>query len=144
MSVRPLRPRDEPAVRSLQYLLEYADPALVTAALDGPFVGRVAVEAEEREHSGDGRVVGYAVAMPGAQTTLSELAVAPDCRRAGHGRGLVSAVAVAAGASELVVTTPPENEAALAFYRALGFVREARLESFYRDGSDALRLRRRE
>jgi ribosomal-protein-alanine N-acetyltransferase len=135
VTVRPLRSADESAVRSLQSLLEYADPDLVDAALAGPFVGRVAVV--------DG-VVGYAIALPGEEATLSELVVAPEHRRAGHGEALVDAIAEAIDADRLVVTTPAENESATAFYESLGFEVEARLSGFYADGSDALRLVRRE
>ncbi|MFT4884649.1 MAG: ribosomal-protein-alanine N-acetyltransferase [Natronomonas sp.] len=136
MTVRPLRSADEPAVRSLQSLLDYADPEIVDAALVGPFVGRVAVV--------DGSVVGYAIALPGEEATLSELVVAPDHRRGGHGEALVDAIAEATGADRLVVTTPAENEAATAFYESLDFEVDARLSGFYADGSDALRLVRRE
>lgn len=136
MTARPLRPADEPAVRSLQSHLEYADPDIVDAALVGPFVGRVAV--------GNGDVVGYAVGLPGKEATLSELVVAPDHRRAGYGRELVDAIAGATDAEKLVVTTPAENEHALSFYESLGFEQQARLPAFYDDGADALRLVRRE
>ena len=136
MTVRPLRPADESAVRSLQDHLEYADPDIVSAALDGPFLGRVA-EAE-------GAVVGYAVALPGDETTLSELVVAPGHRRVEHGRALVEAVAAAAPGEALVVTTPATADGAREFYASLGFESERRIAGFYADGADALRLVRRE
>jgi ribosomal-protein-alanine N-acetyltransferase len=129
-----MEPADEPAVRSLQSLLAYADSGLIDAALDGPFLGRVAVD--------EGRVVGYAVALPGEETTLSELVVAPDHRRLGNGQALVEAVADAPDADRLVVTTPTENEAAERFYRAMGFEVSERVSGFYADGTDALRLAR--
>ena len=135
MTVRPLTPADEPAVRALQSRLSYADPELVTAVLEGPFLGRVAV---------DDAVVGYAIALPAAETIVSELVVAPDHRRAGHGRRLLESVADAADAGGLVVTTPAGNDAAVSFYAAAGFEREARIEGFYADGGAALRLVRRE
>lgn len=123
---------DESAVRSLQSTLDYADPQLIDAALDGPFVGRVAVR--------EGSVVGYAIALPGEETTLSELVVAADSRRHGYGRTLVDAVADASGAERTVVTTPAENETAERFYRAIGFAVSERLPEFYADGTAALRL----
>lgn len=150
-------PADAPVVRTLQGLLTYADPDLVDAAIAdaGVFVGRVAVDPGGTHRIGlDGHrgqadlVVGYAVAFPASGTadraTISELAVAPGHRRRGHGRALVEAVAEATDASALGVATPAENETALRFYRELGFERVARLEGFYRDGTDALRLVRRE
>lgn len=137
MTVRSLRPGDEPAVRALQEHLEYADPDLVAAAVEGPFLGLVAVE--------DEAVVGYAVALPGRRATLSELVVAPERRRSGHGRALVEAVAEAA-TDALVVTTPADERGARRFYEELGFAVEKRLSAFYGDGreGDALRFVRRE
>lgn len=141
MTVRPIRPGDEAAVRGLQSLLAFADPDLPAAAIDGPYVGRVAVEPE----GGAGReVVGYAIALPGREATLSELAVAPDSRRSGIGRTLVDAIAYAAGAERLFVATPVDAEDAHAFYESLGFAEDGRVESFYADGTAALRLVRRE
>ena len=43
-----------------------------------------------------------------------------------------------------MVTTPAGNDAAVSFYAAAGFEREARIEGFYADGGAALRLVRRE
>ena len=131
-----MRPGDEPAVRALQSRLEYADPDLVTAALDGPFLGLVA--------TADGAVVGYAVALPGSETTLSELVVAPEHRRCGYGEALVEAVGDRAASGPLVVTTPASEKGVQRFYESLGFAVDDRLAGFYADGADALRLVRRE
>lgn len=153
MTVRPMRPADEAAVSALQELLAYADPELPSAALDGPYVGRVAVEppgaADGSRGRGvaddpDGDVIGYAIALPGREATLSELAVAPGSRREGVGRTLVDAIAYAAGAERLFVATPVDNEDALTFYESLGFDVDGRVDGFYADGSAALRLVRRE
>lgn len=136
MTVRTLDPADLPAVRALQGHLAYADPDVVEAAAEGPFVGLVAAEA--------GDVVGYAAALPGREATLSELVVAPAFRRRGHGRALVEATAERTGADRLLVTTPAGDDAAVGFYRALGFEPDERIPGFYADGTDALRLARRE
>lgn len=136
MTVRPMRPGDGPAVRSLQSHLAYADPDLVTAALSGPFRGLVA--------EAGGVVAGYAIALPGRETTLSELVVAPDHRRSGHGRALVEAIAGEGSGDALVVTTPASEEGARRFYESLGFATDERLQGFYAGGADALRLVRRE
>lgn len=138
--IRPLRRSDEPAVRALQTHLEYADPELVTATVDGVFLGRVAAVPGS---SGSGPV-GYAIALPGEETTLSELVVAPGHRREGRGRRLLAAVVEAAGAERTVVTTPAGNDAAVRFYSRLGFERYERLNAHYADGTDGLRLVRRE
>lgn len=136
MTVRSFVPADEPAVRSLQRHLEYADPDLIAATLDGPFVGFVAVES--------GSVVGYALALPGREATLSELVVAPETRRSGHGRRLVETTATAVATDAVVVTTPTSETATRRFYEALGFDLDERMREFYADGADALRLVRRE
>jgi len=134
--IRPIAGTDRPAVRALQGCLTYADPALVDAAIGGPFLGRIA---------GDrGRIVGYAIALPGSPMTLSELAVVPEARRNGHGRRLLDSTVSAAAADRVVVTTPVENETAKRFYRRLGFETFEVRSGFYADGADALRLRRRE
>lgn len=135
-----MRPGDERAVRELQSHLAYADPDLVTAALDGPFLGLVATAADT--------VVGYAIALPGSETTLSELVVAPEHRREGYGEALVEATAErsSGGASTgtLVVTTPASENEVQRFYESLDFEVDERLAGFYADGADALRLVRRE
>lgn len=134
--IRPIRSDDRSAVRSLQEHLEYTDGDLLDAAIDGPFLGRVATDGS--------RVVGYAIALPGTTATVSELVVAPDARRSGHGRALVEAIAAATDAEALVVTTPTDNDAARRFYSELGFEADERLSGFYADGTDASRLVRRE
>lgn len=143
MTVRPIRPGDESAVRSLQSLLAYPDPDLPAAAIDGPYVGRVALESVSGDAAGT-EVVGYAISLPGQEATLSELAVAPDSRRSGVGRTLVDAIGYAAGADRLFVATPVDDEDARAFYESLGFTVDGRVDAFYADGTAALRLVRSE
>ena len=126
-----MRSADAAAVRSLQSLLAYAEPQLVDAAIDGPFVGRVAV---------DGAIVGYAIAFPGDEATLSELVVTPNHRRSGYGQALVAAISERLAADRLFVTTPAENETARRFYADIGFEVEKRLPEFYADGANGLRL----
>lgn len=133
--IRRMEPADRAPVTTIQEQLEHADPELVDRAIDGPFLGLVAVV--------DGRVVGYAVALPGPSVALSELAVVPEARRHGHGRALVESLS-GTDTDRIVVTTPVEARAARAFYGALGFERAAVLDEFYADGGDALRLTRRE
>lgn len=134
--IRPIAPSDRPIVRTLQTHLTYTDPTCIDAAIDGPFVGLVALDSD--------RVVGYAVAFPGDPVTLSELVVAPDVRREGYGRGLVESIVSATDAERIVVATPVDNREARRFYATLGFEREDTLAGFYADGADALRLARRE
>ena len=130
MRLRDAEPRDRAAIRSLQSQLSHPSPALSEAATDGPFTCRVAVESD--------RPVGYAVALSGRQTVLSELVVAADHRREGYGRALLAAVTRDADLVE--ATTPAGNDAAIEFYGAQGFEVDGRLEAFYADDTDALRL----
>ena len=130
MRLRDAEPRDVAAIRSLQSQLSYPSPALSTAAIDGPFTCRLAVEA--------GRPVGYAVALADRPTVLSELVVAVGHRREGYGRALLAAVT--RDAEEVEANTPAGNDAAIGFYGAQGFAVDERVESFYADGTDALRL----
>ena len=80
--------------------------------------------------TGDGLLVGYAVAHPTYETGFAErglyvadLYVVPDHRRQGIARALLSAVAragLARGARHLWLTARAANRAAHAFYRRLG------------------------
>lgn len=134
--IRPIESTDRSIVRSLQNHLTYADPGIVDAAIDGPFLGRIAIDRDRR--------VGYAVALPGPTTTISELVVAPALRRQGHGRALVESIATAVDADRIVVTTPISAKGARRFYADLGFEPTRRRSGFYSDGTDALCLVRRE
>ena len=79
-----------------------------------------------------GNLVGIATAMAGPASLrlgcfwqLRDLYVVPSARRCGAGRALVGAVRAAAstaGAIRLSVQTEPGNTAALALYRASGFL----------------------
>lgn len=134
--IRPIATDDRPAIESLRSRLEYSDRELLNAAIDGPFLGRVAENADE--------VVGYAIGLSTQTTSLSELVVDPKHRREGYGRKLVESIVTASAGDRIVVTTPIENAAATRFYLELGFERDERLCAFYDDGTDALRLVRRE
>ena len=134
--IRSMEPADRPALRALQGELAYADPELIDAAIDGPFVGIVADEGD--------RVVGYSIAFPGRPATISELVVTSDARRAGHGRALVESVVSTVEADRVFVATPVGNDPAKRFYTALGFDTDGIRSGFYADGTDALGFLRRE
>jgi len=86
-------------------------------------------------------VVGYLVLLlagtprdpatvPGARARVDALVVAPSARRAGIGKKLIEEAArraLAFGARDLVLTVWSGNEAAEAFYDALGFAPLARV-----------------
>ncbi len=92
-----------------------------------------------------GDVLGYACYGPRALTDrtydLYWIAVGPNARRGGVGRGLLAATEEAVrkpGGRLLIVETSglPEYEPTRAFYLATGYTREATLKDFYSDGDD--------
>jgi ribosomal-protein-alanine N-acetyltransferase len=91
----------------------------------------------------DGNLVGYATyRIAGDLADLTRLAVLSDHRRAGIGRALLQRLKETAGeANRMLLEVSAENEAALKFYAAEGFVEIDRRQRYYRDGSDALVLR---
>ncbi len=137
--IRPMTAADRPAVRSLQRHLSYADTKLIDAALRGPFRGYVAQDATI-----DDSVIGYAIAFPSEPLTVSELVVAASHRRSGYGRALIEHVASAADSTAVDVLTPADHTGAIRFYTRIGFERDRHIPDFYADGTDALRLVRRE
>jgi ribosomal protein S18 acetylase RimI-like enzyme len=93
----------------------------------------------------DGDVLGYSCYGPRALTDqtydLYWIAVGPKARRGGVGRGLLKATEEAVrnlGGRLLVVETSglPEYEPTRAFYLATGYLLEATLKDFYKDGDD--------
>jgi ribosomal-protein-alanine N-acetyltransferase len=94
----------------------------------------------------DGQVVGHAVASVVADIAeLQRIAVNADQRRRGLATALldeVVALAVREGVERLLLEVRENNEPALAFYAAHGFVEVDRRSRYYRDGSAAVVLRR--
>ena len=93
----------------------------------------------------DGQVLGYACYGPRALTDrtydLYWIAVGPNARRGGVGRGLLAATEAAIrslGGRLLIVETSglPKYEPTRAFYVATGYIHEATLKDFYSDGDD--------
>jgi len=93
----------------------------------------------------NGQVLGYACYGPRALTDrtydLYWIAVGPNARRGGVGRGLLAATEEAVrklGGRLLIVETSglPKYEATRAFYHATGYTLEATLKDFYSDGDD--------
>jgi len=108
--------------------------AAVREELTGP--RRTAVVAR----SADGGLCGYAVtAAAGDVVDLQRVAVAPAHRRRGLARRLLREV-LPAGATMLEVGAA--NAPARALYAAEGFVEIGRRRRYYRDGSDAVVMRR--
>ena len=95
----------------------------------------------------DGRPpTGYACFRLGAgEAELLRVAVALDSRDRGIARQLIAAGFErlrAAGVASCFLEVRPANASALAVYRALGFESRGLRRAYYRDGSDALVLRR--
>ncbi|MCI1190659.1 ribosomal protein S18-alanine N-acetyltransferase [Calidifontimicrobium sp. SYSU G02091] len=85
--------------------------------------------------AGDGEVIGYFVALPGAdEMHLLNLAVAPAHQRRGHARRLLDelvARSVARGARSLWLEVRESNAPAQALYRRYGFVPVGRRRGYY-------------
>jgi ribosomal-protein-alanine acetyltransferase len=81
----------------------------------------------------------------GGEAEILRLAVDPGARRRGVARALVESGLDRLRAERVErchLEVRQDNEAAIAFYQALGFARTGRRRSYYRDGSDALVLSR--
>jgi ribosomal protein S18 acetylase RimI-like enzyme len=92
------------------------DVRAVVAELDGAAVGHVVTQVVRR--------AGTPFTAPRAFLLVEELVVAPAARRRGVGRALMDAAHALAGElglSRVELDVRPWNEAALAFYRALGY-----------------------
>lgn len=142
MIVRRATPEDVPALAALESELFGVDAwsrAAVREELEGP--GRHAVVAA----TGEG-VVGYAVSRRCQELVdLQRIAVHPAHRRQGVARRLLDAVMARAheeDASRLLLEVSAVNTVALAFYADAGFVAIDRRRRYYRDGSDAVVMRR--
>ena len=135
--IRLATPADRPALARLQSRLAEPSPGLLDGALDDasltPATALVSVDGDEP--------VGYLLAVPGDGTVyVAELVVAPDHRREGRARALLSACADRASDAtpSLTVTVAPDNEPARALYEDCGFEGVRRLPDFFEDGPGLL------
>lgn len=111
--------------------------------LDTPDRERIALVAEEAE---SGSVAGFVVArLVPPEAELESIAVEGNSQRRGVARKLFSALAAAlcrSGVAEIILEVRAGNEAALGFYRALGFVTDGRRKGYYADPvEDAVLMR---
>lgn len=90
--------------------------------------------------------MGFVLARVAAdEAEILTLAIRPEARRQGIGRGLMQAAMVRAGqlgATVLYLEVARSNAAACALYHALGFAQAGHRRRYYPDGGDALVLRR--
>ncbi|MFB6123148.1 MAG: GNAT family N-acetyltransferase [Haloferacaceae archaeon] len=117
---------DASALSRLQAHLSSPAPDLLRVALAA---GDVLVSDVE------GDPVAYVLTIPDGEGTtvhVGELVVDPPHRREGRAAALLDAVA--RGAERVTLTVEPDNEAAIACYRACGFERVARLDGYFEDG----------
>jgi ribosomal-protein-alanine N-acetyltransferase len=95
--------------------------------------------------SGDGKVVGHAVAsMAGDIAELQRIAVDPGARRTGVASALLAAVVEVAGrtgADRLLLEVREDNRGALAFYAGQGFLEIDRRPRYFSDAATAVVLR---
>jgi ribosomal-protein-alanine N-acetyltransferase len=142
-AVRPAAVGDLPHLVALE-AAAFADPwpeSVMASELAQP--GGVMLVAAG---GGDRPPSGYACfRLGGGEAELLRVAVAPAERGRGIARRLLAAGLEqlrAAGVASCYLEVRPVNASALAVYRALGFELCGRRRSYYRDGSDALVLRR--
>jgi len=140
--LRPATAADARALATLERTFFGGDAwseAAVLGELEGP--GRHSVVAVEGED-----VLGYAVTMRSADLVdLQRIGVRPDRQRGGVARALLEEVledAIAQGVNRMLLEVSAVNAAALGFYAAAGFVEIDRRRRYYRDGSDAVVMRR--
>jgi [ribosomal protein S18]-alanine N-acetyltransferase len=88
---------------------------------------------------GKGRILGFAVASrAGELAELESVAVSPSARRKGIGKALCQQVMGWSrdGANELELEVRASSDGALALYRTLGFVEQARRRGYYRNPTE--------
>lgn len=113
--------------RSLAYFVRHAHADVMVALLDG-------------------NVIGYAIVMYRRGTRLARLyslAVHPAARGLGVGKRLLAqseANATDKDCGFIRLEVSIENEAAIALYRASGYVARTRLKAYYENGSDGWRM----
>jgi ribosomal-protein-alanine N-acetyltransferase len=111
--------------------------ALVQEGVAGPLPSVTYLVASDAE-----AVVGHAVVSVVADTSeLQRIAVDVSHRRAGLATQLLDEVVVlaeSAGADRLLLEVREDNDRAIAFYAARGFVEIDRRSRYYRDGGTAV------
>jgi ribosomal-protein-alanine N-acetyltransferase len=134
VNLRPALEADVVAVADLEAELFGVDAWSAASVAEEVLAGRVVVAA-------DPDVVGYVVTRPaGDVVDLMRIAVSPARRRRGLAHALLTGIT---SDVRLLLEVSAENEGALAFYAAEGFVEIARRTHYYRDGSDAVVMERR-
>jgi [ribosomal protein S18]-alanine N-acetyltransferase len=91
-----------------------------------------------------GKLLGYLIAIDaGARAELASIATAPRARRRGIGQALMAHTLRRLRrrrVQEWWLMVRTTNDAAIHFYRRLGFRRTRRVKRYYEDGADAWRM----
>ncbi|MDS0299714.1 GNAT family N-acetyltransferase [Halogeometricum sp. S1BR25-6] len=126
--VRRARPDDRPTLSRLQSHLAEPSPELLAAA---DVVGTVLVSVDA-----DDRPTGYLLAVEDREAChVAELVVAPDRRREGRARDLLTAAVEARPAGSVVtVTVAAGNDAARSLYESVGFEEAGRSPDYFESG----------
>lgn len=90
------------------------------------------------------RLLGYVMGewQEGSAEIIS-LAVQPECRGQGLGRKLLHRLLARigrAGVSKVSLMVRADNQVAINLYRSMGFRRLRRVQAYYMDGQDAIRM----
>jgi ribosomal-protein-alanine N-acetyltransferase len=142
----PMEPADLPQVMEIERLSFATDPWT-----PGLFLHELKLDFSRlhlaRSADAARRVVGYACWwLVGDEVHILNLAVHPGARGSGAGRALVQRIlddAVAHGAVSVSLEVRPENDGALALYRAMGFGKIGLRRNYYGRGQDAVIMERR-
>jgi ribosomal-protein-alanine N-acetyltransferase len=144
MTVRPATPEDVADIAASE-LTNLGDDAWSAALVEQGVAGSVPTVrylVVEVEHA----VVGHAVAsLVGDVGELQRIAVDPTHRRHGLASALLAGVVDAAaqhGVERLLLEVREDNDGAIAFYAAHGFVEIDRRPRYYRDGAAAVVMQR--
>jgi len=134
VTVRPATTDDAGALRDLERLLFGLDAWSLDSVRDEVLADHVVVCDE-----GD-TITGYVATRPADQVLdLLRIGVHPQGRRAGVGTLLLAQVPTTI---PVLLEVSAANEGAIAFYVIRGFVEIDRRRRYYRDGTDAVVMRR--
>jgi ribosomal-protein-alanine N-acetyltransferase len=88
-------------------------------------------------------IVGYAVIAPGADRHhLLSIAVEPSRRRMGLGKEMLVFLESRIGSGTIVLELRKSNVTAFDFYKNNGFLETGTMPNYYRDGEDAITMKR--
>lgn len=140
IDIRPVRPDDLAAIAGIELSGDVVwGGANLAAIVTQPYLTFVAI-------GEDGSPGAFAIGILAAdELQIANIVVAPPLRRCGIGAHLLNVLMHAAarrGAVECFLEVALDNAAAIALYRAAGFIEAGIRKNFYADGGDALVMKR--